>query len=97
MKGRRLPRNAEGKEGHMMVGKMMGRKATLVRLAVNWLIVHKGFRYEKCICQPTERGQCFPFVKTIKIKVSHLKDSIHKLRNGGVSIDGRGLNTDDSL
>jgi hypothetical protein len=22
------------------------------------------------------------FVKTIKIKVSHLKDSIHKLRNG---------------
>jgi hypothetical protein len=41
MKGRRLPRNAEGKEGHMMVGIMMGRKATLVRLAVNWFIDHK--------------------------------------------------------
>ena len=40
MKGRRLPRNAEGKESHMMVGIMIGRKATLVRLAVNWLIVH---------------------------------------------------------
>jgi len=38
------------------------------------------------------------FVKTIKIKVPHLKDSIRsKLRNFGVSIDGRGLNTDDSL